>query len=168
MESELTAEFDRVFSSESAEAIAYAFSRWRDISQFVPTIADVRLLIRSWKLDQESLKYAAERKQWEVERAKGNVVDFSELVKKIKTIALVPRPVPPGRENFNRAVEKARAVELSPAIVLTKEQLLEIANPKTPESIAKRDKDRHDLWKETQRLEQLDQQKFDGVYTKNE
>lgn len=168
MESELTAEFDRVLSSEPAEAIAYAFSRWRDISQFVPTIADVRLLIRGWKLGQESLKAAADRKQLEVEREKGNLVDFSELAQKIKTLALVPRPIPPGREKFNRAVEKARSAELSPAVVLTKEQLLEIANPTTPETIAKRDKERHDLWKETQRLEQLDQQKFDGVYTKSE
>lgn len=165
MERELTAEFDRVFSSEPPAAISYAFSKWRDISQFVPTIADIRLLVRGWKLEQQSLKAAADREQLEVEREKGNLVDFSEVALKLKEMAKIPQPVPQGRANFNRAVERARASESLPAEVLTKEQLLEIANPTTPEAIAKKAKDRDQIEAEMQRLRQLDAQNLDGNYS---
>ncbi len=46
---ELIAEFDRKFSRESPEALAWAFDAWRERSPFFPAVSEIRGLLRDWR-----------------------------------------------------------------------------------------------------------------------
>lgn len=86
----LTAEFDRVFSRESPEAIQWAFQVWREASPFFPAISDVGKLLKEWhRKDQERAEAAAKREEKariEEARERGELTDFADVVKQMREI----------------------------------------------------------------------------------
>lgn len=89
--SELSAEFDRAFSSEPPEAIAYAFRVWRDISPFFPAIFNIRQEISAWhRIDEDLARQRQEKAESEKikkARASGKLVSYTDVLKKFKEIA---------------------------------------------------------------------------------
>jgi len=66
VQSELAAEFVRVFDSEPPEAIQWAFREWRLQSSFFPAIADIAKLISQWHggVDQQDQKKIEANAAW--------------------------------------------------------------------------------------------------------
>ena len=85
VDSLLAAEFDRVFSGEPPQAIEWAFRAWRDESPYFPAILDIRKLIAGWHRKQreqaEEMTRRAERSKIEELRKRGELVEFSDIVK---------------------------------------------------------------------------------------
>src|ERR1700740_241814 len=81
--SELTAEFDRVFSAEPRAAIEWAFRQWRNQSEFFPTVKNIRELIATWHRARADEKRAREereeREQAKAAREKGQLIDFATI-----------------------------------------------------------------------------------------
>ena len=168
MEPELSAEFARVFSGQPAEALAYAFACWREVSAFLPTISDIRAQLKTWHRNKAEIESKLLRGRLEAERetarARGELLDFNEIKSELVHIAQMPIAPNAHQQNFRRAMEQMRRIDAPPAVALTKEQLAELANPTTPEGIARKAKEREQLAKEIQRLESLERQKWDGNY----
>ncbi len=98
-DSELIAEFDRVFSAEPPDAVRWAFRIWRQESPFFPTISDIAALVRSWhktiQESQENERRLQEKLRTEAARARGELVEFSDLKDLLrKAAAGANRPVP--------------------------------------------------------------------------
>jgi len=168
MEPELIAEFDRVLSRQPAEALAYAFACWREVSAFLPAISDIRSLLKGWHRNKQEIESKELRNRLmderEAARARGELVDFSEVKSELLRIAKWPESPQEHQREFSRAMERMRKIDAPPAVALTKEQLAELANPTTPEGIARKAREREQLAKEIQRLQSLDRQKWDGNY----
>lgn len=125
-ESELVAEFDRVFSRESPEAIQWAFQVWREQSPFFPAVSEIRKLVIDWHRGQR--EQAALRAQLDERfllqegRKRGEVLAFDEIVKQLKQVADEARPESEERERqFRHRMLKA-AMAL-PTIQLTEDQI---------------------------------------------
>jgi hypothetical protein len=133
----LTAEFDRVFSRESPEAIQWAFQVWREQSPFFPAVSEIRKLVLDWQRGQrEQSALRAEMDQrflLEEGRKRGEVLDFGETVKLLKEIADQAKPDSEERERrFQQRMLKAAMA--MPTIQLTEEQIK-----------ARRDKERAEI-----------------------
>jgi hypothetical protein len=90
VDSLLAAEFDRVFSDEPAQAIEWAFRKWREQCNFFPTIYDIRVQIERWqrnqreKADTDSAR--REREAIEQARKEGKLLEFGYIVKQMREI----------------------------------------------------------------------------------
>ncbi len=125
-EDALSAEFFRVFSRESPEALQWAFQVWRDRSPFFPAISDIRKLTIEWQRGQR--EQSALRAQMDQEflleeaRKRGEVLSFGETMKLLKQIADEAKPESEERERqFKHRM--LRAAMALPAIQLTEEQI---------------------------------------------
>lgn len=125
MEPELAGEFDRVFSEQPPEALAYAFANWREVSQFMPTIADIATLLRQWRRQKFDAAEAdrARRERAESERARrdGSLAGFDAIVRELKTIAK-KMPEAPTAQRLRRAREREVSF-IVPPVQLTPEQI---------------------------------------------
>jgi hypothetical protein len=169
IEPELVAEFKRVFSAQPPEALAYAFACWREVSQYVPAISDIRVLVRDWHRNKAELAARAaaklERERLEAARGSGGEVrEFKEVLSDLIHIAQQPIAPTERQQRIKLAMERARLAEMPPGLILSPEQLAEIANPQTPEGIARQAIEREKVVKEVQRLQRLDAQTLDGHY----
>lgn len=119
--SELAAEFDRIFGALPPEVIQWIFGRWRENSPFWPPICGLNELLRQWRNEQELLRQRAESREIREARETGSLVEFSDIVGQLKTIAKsMPEPQTSQRVRDLRQ----REVNLSvPAIQLTAEQI---------------------------------------------
>jgi len=119
--SELAAEFDKKFGALPQEAIQWIFSQWRDMSPFWPAISDLKELLRQWRNEQEFLRQRAEAREIREARETGGLVEFTDIVSQLKTIAkAMPEP------ETSQRVRDMRRREVSaetPAVQLTAEQI---------------------------------------------
>lgn len=157
MESELTAEFDRVFSGQPAEALDYAFASWREVSQFIPTIADIRGLLKDWHRNKTELKskteQRAEKERLETGRATGEVVDLVDLKAELAHMCQMPIAPTAHQQKLKAAMERARRTNFIPPIQLTPEQIE-----------SRREREREECEKQFVRMQSLEKQNLDGVY----
>jgi len=83
-------EFSKKFAGAPAEAIAYAFDKWRDSSPFFPAISDIRELIAEWRVQQgeaaASKRIAEEMRQEREAREKGETVGYADVLRKFGEI----------------------------------------------------------------------------------
>jgi hypothetical protein len=96
---ELNKEWLRVLSSHPAEAIEAAFRKWREVSPFFPTISEVLDLVEAWhcarREDREAREREQERLQTEQARARGELIDFTDIKDLCRKVAAqVQGPVP--------------------------------------------------------------------------
>jgi hypothetical protein len=119
----LTAEFDRVFSRESPEAIQWAFQVWRERSPFFPAVSEIRKLVIEFKRGQrEQMELQAqmdERFLLEERRRQGQVPDFVEVLKQLRAIADESKPEHMERQQrFDQRIQRisvaASTLDLTP------------------------------------------------------
>jgi len=96
---ELMAEFDRVFGQEPPEATDWVWPLWRAKSPFWPAICDIHALYADWRRGQrEQTELRArqdERAKIEEARKRGELVEFSAIVKGLKKLVKkIPEPEP--------------------------------------------------------------------------
>lgn len=122
----LTAEFDRVFSRESPEAIQWAFQVWRDKSPFFPAVSEIVALVKEFKRgerEQAALKAQLDEKFLLEERRRlGQVPDFTEVLKQLKAIADEVKPEHMERQQrFDRRIQRISVATAT--LDLTPEQI---------------------------------------------
>ena len=90
-EGELIAEFTRQFADEPHEAIQWAFRAWRDKSPFFPALCEISELIKTWHWAryQETVAAKARKEHRDIEAARnrGELVNFTDLAKKLQDVA---------------------------------------------------------------------------------
>lgn len=157
MEPELTGEFCRVFQGQSSDALAYAFACWREISQFLPAISDIRGFLKVWHRNKVELEGKAKQKadleKLEEGRANGQVVDLVDLKMELAHICQMPEAPTAQQQNWKLRQERARLASMPPPIVLTIEQIT-----------ARTEKEREEIRREVDRAERLKKQNEDGIY----
>lgn len=123
---ELVAEFDRKFSRESPEALAWAFDVWRDQSPFFPSIAEIRKLLMDWRRgqrEQMELKTKLDEEfLLEERRRQGQVPDFPQVLQQLKAVVDAVQPEHMEREKQFRQ-RMLRAAQIVPTLDLTEEQI---------------------------------------------
>ncbi|HLZ49259.1 MAG TPA: hypothetical protein VKP61_00775 [Candidatus Acidoferrum sp.] len=122
------AEFDRVFSRESPDAIQWAFQMWREKSPFFPALSEMIALVKEFKRgqrEQAELKARLDEKfLLEERRRQGQVPDFPEVIKELKVIA--ERVQPEWAEREKRFKQRIERISLAAATLdLTPEQIRE-------------------------------------------
>lgn len=125
VEPRLSGEFLRVLAEFPAGAVEAAFRGWRDVSPFFPAISDIRDLAQLWvKRKREACeqeRQAEERKQAESARERGELIDFSDILRKLNdTVGKMPEPPHIRRE---RKVRERAVVATAPAVQMTQEQI---------------------------------------------
>lgn len=124
-ESNLVAEFSRKFSKEPTEAIQYAFRAWRDASPYFPAVSDILELLRTWhRMQAEEDRHrqqVEDNKRIADARARGELVDFSEILTKLNE-AIGKIPEAPHVQRVRRMRERV-AMQIVPPVHLTKEQI---------------------------------------------
>jgi hypothetical protein len=87
-ESELVAEFDRIFGKESPDAMEWAFRVWRERSPFFPAVSEIRKLVIEFhrgQREQAELKAKLDEKfLLEERRRQGQVPDFQDVAKQLR------------------------------------------------------------------------------------
>ncbi len=117
-ETELAAEFARLFSGEPVEAIEFAFCKWRETSQFFPAISDLRVLIKRWRTERrEGEKHEVEQaEKAAIERARreGKLVSFAECMQKLREqLKSIPEPEHERRERAFRLRVRQRSTAIT-------------------------------------------------------
>lgn len=117
---DLNEEFLRALCKYPSEAVESAFRAWRDVSPFFPAISDIRALCEVWcrrkRETDEAQRRAAERQESNVARERGELVDFADIVERLKDVCKMPERVP--------AQTRTVAMREPPlALQLTKEQV---------------------------------------------
>ena len=124
---DLVSEFIRKCGGQPEEAIAWAWDRWRELSPHLPAISDIHALLTIWRRNrweqEEAERRAEDRRQMEEARARGELVDYPELVHEIK--ALVKRMPEPEHAQRLRNMRQVEMNFSSPPMFLTKEQIAE-------------------------------------------
>lgn len=114
---ELSKEWLRVLSSHPAEAIEAAFRRWREVSPFFPTIAEILGLVGAWHSERREEREAEERKQeklrTEQARANGELVDVADIQDLWRRVAAKVGPAgsPPPELTPERKAELRRQLD---------------------------------------------------------
>lgn len=119
-ETELAAEFARLFSGEPVEAIEFAFCKWRETSQFFPAISDLRVLIKRWRTERrEGEKHEVEQaEKAAIERARreGKLVSFAECMQKLREqLKSIQEPEHERRERAFRLRVRSRRQQMQHA-----------------------------------------------------
>jgi hypothetical protein len=90
-------EWLRLFGREPEEALQWAFRRWRARSRYMPAILDITDSLRDWHRNErwmrEERRKSEERKQLEEARARGEIVEFGDVLKQMREI-LKTQPEP--------------------------------------------------------------------------
>lgn len=122
LDEQLVREFSRSLLDFDPECIREAFRAWRDESPFFPAVSDIRQLCRVWlrRKAEKELDAAIKQEKAKVEaaRVRGDLIDFADIVKKLKDVAKMPESAQNGRKT---GVVAQR--EMPPALPLTKEQI---------------------------------------------
>jgi hypothetical protein len=126
-EPELAGEFDRVFSDQPPEAIAYAFATWREFSQFMPTIADVTTLVRQWHRQKaevtEGVRRAADKQTTEAAHTRGELADLADLKAELLKLCQFPAAPTDRQMKQKAALDRLRRSGMPPALSLTPAQI---------------------------------------------
>lgn len=122
---ELSGEWLRVLHQFPAEAVEAAFRGWRDVSPFFPAISEIRdlcgLYVRRVREMKEAQQKAEEKQTTEAARDRGELIDFTDIVKKLnETVGKMPEPPHIKRLRKSRQPEAVRVI---PPVVLTQEQI---------------------------------------------
>lgn len=146
----LTAEFDRVFGREDSSAIEWSFQVWREKSPFFPAVSEILALLKEYKRglrEQMELKAALDQKfLLEEGRKQGQVPEFSEVLKELKTVADRVKPEHAERtRRFQEKLDMKRASLAAATLDLTPEQIR-----------ARRDKERAEIRRYTEIEDQRD------------
>lgn len=123
LEPRIGAEFVRVLGNFPAPAIEAAFRGWRDVSPYFPAVSDIRALCLLWiKRTAEAEEYGCqvnERKQTDAARERGELVNFADIVKQLKTQThAMPESEHEKRNRHLRALN-----EIVPAVYMTPEEI---------------------------------------------
>ncbi len=127
-----------------AEAVESAFRAWRDVSPFFPAISDIRELAALW-VRRRNEEIEAERRELErrtihVARERGELVNFTDIVKELEAqIGKIPEP--PHIRRVRKMREQVTA-STAPALHLTREQIE--ARRETEQAEIQRELHRHE------------------------
>jgi hypothetical protein len=138
---ELQGEFLRVFEGTEPPCIVWAFRQWRLISAYMPAIANIAELVeRRYRIEHEEAeqkKTLKERAKVGAARARGELADFTDILKQLNDqVGRMPEAP------HIRRMREARSQELrinSPALQLTAEQIA-ARRPRELEEIERRRK----------------------------
>jgi hypothetical protein len=143
-ESELVAEFSRVFSATAPEVLQWAFREHRERSAYFPTISELRGLACEYRVKErqkrEVEEVEAERRRIAEAREHGELVDFTDIKKELLSIAAFPAEPNEHQRRQQAAINRLRRVEMPPALQLTPAQIE-----------ARRDKEREEINREVER-----------------
>lgn len=127
LEPRLSAEFARVLADYPAEAIEAAFRGWRDVSPYFPAVSDIRQLCALWvQRKAEALQDEYQRLQQQelnAGRERGELIDFADIVKKLKEQCHdMPEPEPENVRRY-RQVQQPLVNAAAPPIYMTPEEI---------------------------------------------
>jgi hypothetical protein len=131
VEPELASEMVRKFDGQPTEAIREVFREWRDHSRYFPAISDLNQLFTAWhrrrEMKVEKQNQIAERDAEEKARREGELLAYHEVLRQLAEVAK-RMPESPTEKRWRKFEEQSLSRPFaSPAIVLTKEELMELS-----------------------------------------